>query len=77
MALKLFSVIFRKCENDGIRMSVHLKMYGPKTQRNELTKRLILTCHKLKKGEMSCASVLLAAEDTLNLDVKKLLRFTK
>lgn len=50
MVLILFGTIFRKSENDGIRMQIHPKVYGPSTKRNELTKRLILACHKLKKG---------------------------
>ena len=59
----LFSVIFKKSENDGIRMSIHPALFGAKTERNELTKRIILSCHKLIRGNIPCENFLLEKEE--------------
>ena len=52
IVLILFGLFFKKSENDGIRMSIHPAIYGSKTKRNELTKRTILICHKIKRGKL-------------------------
>jgi hypothetical protein len=49
--MQLIQTLYRYLDPERIRNEVHKNIYGANSQGNELTKKVILVCHKIKKNK--------------------------